>query len=337
MKLFQKTALATAIAAVPFLSVNAMEALDDSALSEMTGQAGVTIETTVGETGITIGSIEYTDTNEGATNEIGGGSLVINGDIDNNGIGIKMTGAEWDAEANSGDGGYVDAENISKQTIDIDDNGNLITATENVSENYQRLQVGNVSLRSSTQQSNNKASVTSAGASLVSDLDMITEAGDSKAHILNLTSGQFDTAKGYNIANMEAVSITTAGVVDLTAATDATSDGGAANLAIVTEGESRIENLDVKALDGAIEVEGLKYGTYDDSGAKGNLDGMVKSTQVIWAKSGDASSGGGVYIAGSASVGTLEIGSVKIGQGNIGKVRINDISQAGSTTRIYGH
>src|SRR5690554_7573863 len=77
MKLFQKSALAVAIAAVPFLSVNAMEALDDATLSEMTGQAGVTIETTVdGTNGITIGSIEYTDTGSGAT---GGGSLVING------------------------------------------------------------------------------------------------------------------------------------------------------------------------------------------------------------------------------------------------------------------
>src|SRR5690554_4000406 len=80
MKLFQKTALAVAIAAVPFLSVNAMEALDDAALSEMTGQAGVTIETQVDATGITIGSIQYTDTAD-TTNpdDIGGGSLLIDG------------------------------------------------------------------------------------------------------------------------------------------------------------------------------------------------------------------------------------------------------------------
>ena len=117
MKLFQKSALAVAIAAVPFLSVNAMEALDDATLSEMTGQAGVTIETTVdGTQGITIGSIEYTDTNSGAANEIGGGSLVINGE-NLGGAGVTLQGQVWNDTTNAWENGN----STTAQTIDIDE------------------------------------------------------------------------------------------------------------------------------------------------------------------------------------------------------------------------
>src|SRR5690554_6119506 len=122
MKLFQKTALAVAIAAVPFLSVNAMEALDDAALSEMTGQAGVTIETQVDATGITIGSIEYTDTVDSTnSNDISGGSLLIDGDVDGFGNGIRIRG--WDTATDTAVG------SVSKRTIDINSSGDLITET----------------------------------------------------------------------------------------------------------------------------------------------------------------------------------------------------------------
>src|SRR5690554_2831412 len=125
MKLFQKTALAVAIAAVPFLSVNAMEALDDATLSNMTGQAGVTIETTVdGTQGITIGSIEYTDTGSGAT---GGGSLVING-VNPGEAGVTLQGQVWD----SGTSTWINGNSTTAQTIDIDEHGNLITETKAV-------------------------------------------------------------------------------------------------------------------------------------------------------------------------------------------------------------
>src|SRR5690554_2318539 len=122
MKLFQKSALAVAIAAVPFLSVNAMEALDDATLSEMTGQAGVTIETTLDQTGITIGSIQYTDTlATGETGAVGGGSLLIDGDVagDGTNYGIRIQG--WNPTTNTA------ADSTSRRTIDINEDGDLIT------------------------------------------------------------------------------------------------------------------------------------------------------------------------------------------------------------------
>src|SRR5690554_5032397 len=235
MKLFQKTALAVAIAAVPFLSVNAMEALDDATLSEMTGQAGVTIETTLDQTGITIGSIQYTDTVDSTnSNDIGGGSLLINGDIDGEGIGIRIQG--WNPTTNTA------ANSTSRQTIDINEDGDLITKSVQIDGfggavrpvTGKRIQVGSVNL----QNANADATV-----SLVSNLDMIMLEGGSEAHILNLQGANvffFKQKTAYEIDGK---------TVDVSKA-----DG---NIAIVTSSTSKIAKLDVDALDGAVSIKGL--------------------------------------------------------------------------------
>ncbi len=57
MKAFKKLALVTAIAAAPFAQAE-LTSIDDAALSDMTGQAGITIELS---TEVTIGSVVYTD------------------------------------------------------------------------------------------------------------------------------------------------------------------------------------------------------------------------------------------------------------------------------------
>ncbi|WP_286816736.1 DUF6160 family protein [Marinobacter sp. UBA3607] len=59
MKGLKKIALATAIAAAPFASHAGMKALDDTAMGNVTGQAGVTIEL---QTKVSIGEFRYTDT-----------------------------------------------------------------------------------------------------------------------------------------------------------------------------------------------------------------------------------------------------------------------------------
>ena len=329
MKLFQKSALAVAIAAVPFLSVNAMEALDDAALSEMTGQAGVTIETTVdGTQGITIGSIEYTDTADSTNpNDIGGGSLVING-VNPGDAGVTLQGQVWNGTD------WVDGNSTTAQTIDIDEYGNLITETkavdgfrvvtdangDDMNVGAQKISVGQVLLRSAAQQT-----AGTGGAQLVSGLEMTMESGDSSAHILNLSGTQADRTDA--IDNYTTAHGTSATIDKGLAGADATE----ASLAIVSKGKSRISNLNVNALDGAIGITGLSYG----GGANG--DELMDSTQVIWAKGGAAADGGGVYIQGSDSVGTLKIESIAIGGTSIGSVAIRNINQAGSVTRIYGH
>ncbi len=72
MKAFKKLALVSAIAAAPFAQAE-LTAIDDAALSDMTGQAGITIELS---TEVNIGSVVYTDT-DGLANDAG--SLNITG------------------------------------------------------------------------------------------------------------------------------------------------------------------------------------------------------------------------------------------------------------------
>ncbi len=72
MKAFKKLALVSAIAAAPFAQAE-LTSIDDAALGDMTGQAGITIEL---DTAISIANITYTDT-DGTSGTAG--SLGING------------------------------------------------------------------------------------------------------------------------------------------------------------------------------------------------------------------------------------------------------------------
>lgn len=67
MKGLKKLALVTAIAAAPFAANADMKALDDSAMGNVTGQAGVTIEL---ETRVSIGEFTYTDEGTFAVSDI---------------------------------------------------------------------------------------------------------------------------------------------------------------------------------------------------------------------------------------------------------------------------
>ncbi len=77
MKGLKKIALATAVAAAPFAAHADLKAMDDSAMGNVTGQAGVTIEL---ETKVSIGQFKYTDEGSFAVNDIVlGGSGVAGG------------------------------------------------------------------------------------------------------------------------------------------------------------------------------------------------------------------------------------------------------------------
>ncbi|MBW4933343.1 DUF6160 family protein [Marinobacter sp. F4206] len=77
MKGLKKIALTTAIAAAPFAANAELQAMNDSAMGNVTGQAGVTIEL---ETKVSIGQFKYTDEGSFAVNGIVlGGSGVAGG------------------------------------------------------------------------------------------------------------------------------------------------------------------------------------------------------------------------------------------------------------------
>lgn len=78
MKGLKKLALATAVAAAPFAAHAELQAMDDSMMGNVTGQAGVTIEL---ETQVSIGQFTYTDEGTFAVKDINlGGALTSSSD-----------------------------------------------------------------------------------------------------------------------------------------------------------------------------------------------------------------------------------------------------------------
>lgn len=79
MKGLKKIALVAAIAAAPFAANAELQAMNDTAMGDVTGQAGVTIEL---ETKVSIGQFKYTDEGSFAVNDIvlGGAGVTVDGD-----------------------------------------------------------------------------------------------------------------------------------------------------------------------------------------------------------------------------------------------------------------
>lgn len=82
MKGLKKIALATAVAAAPFAAHAELKAMNDTAMGDVTGQAGVTIEL---ETKVSIGQFKYTDEGSFAVNDIvlGGAGVTAAGQAAN--------------------------------------------------------------------------------------------------------------------------------------------------------------------------------------------------------------------------------------------------------------
>ncbi|MBD3656158.1 MULTISPECIES: DUF6160 family protein [Marinobacter] len=78
MKGLKKIALVAAVAAAPFAAHAELQAMNDSAMGNVTGQAGVTIEL---ETQVSIGQFKYTDEGSFAVNNIvlGGAGVTADG------------------------------------------------------------------------------------------------------------------------------------------------------------------------------------------------------------------------------------------------------------------
>jgi len=105
MKGLKKIALATAVAAAPFAAQAELQAMDDSMMGNVTGQAGVTIEL---ETQVSIGQFTYTDE----------GTFAVK-DIQLGGAGVSSSKSASD----SGLGSLLDQLKID---IDIGDDGDAI-------------------------------------------------------------------------------------------------------------------------------------------------------------------------------------------------------------------
>lgn len=215
MKTFKKLALVTAIAAAPF-AAQAMEALDDSVLGNTTGQAGVTIDMSIGDAGITIGSVTYTDTKGAADSD--GGSVVLENisiknitnlsqTIDVAGAGHLVMGMSGDTalvkKTLNADGTLSNSVLTTAQTAVVGDivDGVTLDAAGVITENTKRLSAGNgvaniqIALGGTPGTSAVMLQGTTAAnqAELVNNLSLNVDLGDSTTTIYNM-SGNANTA-----------------------------------------------------------------------------------------------------------------------------------------------
>lgn len=340
MKTLSQSLLMLAIAASPLAAVQAFESLDDSEMSAATGQANTTTRPVyvdrIVEEGINIQKITYTDIDglqeSNSSQKIKGGSIVI--DAGSQDYAITVTGKEWD-DANKR---WIPGKTITTQKIWLDENGNMRTYTRANGEAHNgmvgpitqreyhgamqdvsamEITIGRVLLKSQAQ----KEGTSKGGANLVSNLSLVQETGDSNAHIVNLA--RIEQTNGSYIYQYDANDQTRTINLDNAKNSQASSGG----IAIVSDGYSRIENLDVDALDGAVQIRGLKQGGGE------NGDELNRSTMLIYVKDGvfqiESIDNGGAT--------TTSIDELRIGGSSLGSVVLGKVNQSGTTMRIYSH
>lgn len=336
MKFLKKASLAAAIAAAPF-AVNAeMVAMDDATMSSTTGQSGVTIDISVPTSGISIGQIIYTDTDEGALDTTPkGGSVVLNT------LGIKGVYADTAANQTAGVVGQ-DAELAITQTIDVADDGDLVIGMQTDANVDLGITLADIQLQDS--------SASTLNSELLSGLSMQLSIGSNSTTRINNVDIASETLGTFGIVGAKAAN--TASIVieqDMQVAVrdlDVGIFGYTAQQAAAIRTAKETNSVAVGDLDGngtanetadydayeayvagasAITVSNL---TFDDGTAS---HGLVNVSQKIWAD------GDGVNIQMGNINGTLTVGALGIGGGNVGSLTVSNINLAGLTQTIRGH
>lgn len=114
MKGLKKLALATAIAAAPFAAQAELKALDDGAMGNVTGQAGVTIEL---ETKVDIGEFRYVDEGSFAVSgiHIGGGNVTTDADGNVTGVDGLLDDLKIDIDVEADGDAVIHVGNVNGQ------------------------------------------------------------------------------------------------------------------------------------------------------------------------------------------------------------------------------
>ncbi|BES71626.1 hypothetical protein RE428_26440 [Marinobacter nanhaiticus D15-8W] len=114
MKGLKKLALASAIAAAPFAAQAELKALDDGAMGNVTGQAGVTIEL---ETKVDVGEFRYVDEGSFAVSgiHIGGGNVVTDADGNVTGVDGLLDDLKIDIDVEADGDAVIHVGNVNGQ------------------------------------------------------------------------------------------------------------------------------------------------------------------------------------------------------------------------------
>lgn len=337
MKGLNKLALATAIAAAPFAANAELQAMNDSAMGNVTGQAGVTIEL---ETKVSIGQFKYTDEGSFAVNDIVlGGSGVAGGTgsqlLDQLAIDIDV--------ANDGDAiihvkSMTTEDLISPFTGQPVPDGNGGTAQKPVPIDW-GMTVGSMELLAND--GSGQSTTLISGLSAHGDLAVLDIQVDTETDQLWL-----DVA--FDIDDMDFdVDFLAVGIRDMTisgAGTNFDYDGDG----YTAEQEAGLTQLDPNSLTAdqaaaiADGVEGKNVGTADGLIAFGKLANYANVSLDIYAGPG---------LDGTTPVANtdvlrididnmymdVEVGQTLIGGTNIGTIAIDNLAVTDTKLAIYGH
>jgi hypothetical protein len=346
MKGLNKLALATAIAAAPFAANAELQALNDSAMGNVTGQAGVTIEL---ETKVSIGQFKYTDEGSFAVNDIvlGGAGVTAdgqetdtNGDV-TNGL-LDQLKIDIDV-ANDGDaiihvGSMTTEDLINPFTGQPVDDGNGGTAQKPVPIDW-GMTVGSMELLAND--GSGQSTTLISGLSAHGDLAVLDIQVDTETDELWL-----DVA--FDIDDMDFdVDFLAIGIRDMTisgAGTNFDYDGDG----FTAEQEVGLTQLDPNSLTqeqaGAIAdgVEGKNVGSADGLIAFGKLANYANVSLDIYAGQG---LDGTTPIANTDVLRIdinnmymdVEVGQTLIGGTNIGTIAIDNLAVTDTKLAVYGH
>mgnify|MGYP000434823156 CR=1 FL=1 len=347
MKNFQKLALVAAISAAPFAQAE-LTAIDDSALSDMTGQAGVSIEL---DTSVTIGNIKWTDTD-------GNGLLALSGGAPASGtLSINTI-----AFGGSGVAGGTGTDRFDDIKIDIDVDGadglvihlggtDTVSAIDGSSPVDFGLSVGDVSVSGLTNPIVSDIQI--AGNLGPVDIKINNKAGVDLIQVgayFEVTSGSMDVSvMGMGIDNLKVGQDTnpfsTGGYGSVVAVAKQISTAradGSANQGT----DNGTANMAYAAL--AIGTASANYYDMDMAGAAAAQlagDPLLHNPGTVTVESSlmVTVSSLNIDVSMDLSFGKIDTGTLD-GQGakiydnqSIGLVEINDLNLSGTTLKIYGH
>jgi len=312
MKGFKKLALVAAIAA-PFSSVHALEALDDSVLSDMTGQSGVTIEL---DTKVTMDSFTYTDE----------GSLVMS-NIAFGGASVASTSAEAWNESDRLDEVKIDIDVTAEGNLTIHlgstDLAGVLTDTNPLDFG---LSVGSVGLSGTNGTSQIASNINLAG--VLGPQDIVI--ANNNANGLIVAQGYFEVKDGGMNIDVAGVGVSnlTIGQDDnpFASATYTDKDGNA-----VAKAVNYTDQAAVGAMTGGATTDASAVGTGDDNWA----------FYAVTISTGTSATGVTDALVMSVDSFNVDIAmDVGIGNGssnNIGHIAMENLNVSGTTMTVYGH
>ncbi|GAA0839642.1 hypothetical protein GCM10009113_03400 [Marinobacter szutsaonensis] len=324
MKGLKKIALATAVAAAPFAAHAELTAMDDSAMGNVTGQAGVTIEL---ETQVSIGQFKYTDTDGGGAEEIGGGSFTVN-DIELGGAGL-VTGANpifdttGDGNADTAATALLDDLSID---IDLDADGDAVISVHTIS--GQPIDWGFTASSMNLEGTDSTTLISGLSAwGMLAKLDIRVDTEDAATNLGGTGDGSLNIDTAFTVNNMnfdvpflavgiQGMSITGAGA-------NFDYDGDGSIMSADADGEFGLDpaSKEAKVMAGFANVN---MDVYKGNGLDGSGLGTSGATDVL-------------RVDVNNVVMDMNIASVAIGGTSIGSVALDNLHVQNTRMAIYGH